>query len=354
MAERDIEKRLRIAAEQRRGAIGAPFEMPQHIRNVLTEELRKMRATPAVTNNAPAVSWTVLYRRVVVFAACGLVVTGLGLWFLLPLFSGANKKDMQLAQAPKSERLQSDPSLDLKPGSSPAVPAATTAPSPQGVRVVESPREAVTFQAAIKSKAPSDVKSETQAAAPSPLSRSEPDGRFRMTDTSNQTLHFQNQAVMQAASKLSIGDSVGTQDKPLSQQVLSYFRFEQSGNNLRIVDMDGSVYTGTVDVATSGLQKDNGNGWKAVETAGQGRLFRVSGQNKANNQSVVFMGHILDPQNVSATAAGNGFLETTDMEYKGSQPGGNAQQATQPQIEGTALLGNGDKITVNAVPSTLR
>jgi hypothetical protein len=358
MAERDIEKRLRIAAEQRRGTIVAPFEMPQHVRNALMAELKRKPATPAVTTAAAAGPWTMLYRRVFAFAACGLVVVALGLWFLLPLFSGGNKKDMQLARAPKSERLQSGLSLDLKPDSAPApaIPAATTAPSPQGVRTAESSREAVTFRATDKSKAAPDVKSfgggsKDLAAAPS-IGRSNAVTRSRMADTSNQTLYFQNQAGMLGSSRLPIGDAVETQNKPLGEQVLSYFRFEQSGNNLRIVDVDGSVYTGTVDVATSALQKDADR--KAPDIAGQNRLFRVFGQNKANNQSVVFIGHILYPQNISVNSVGKGFLEETDMEYKGRRPGGGVQQATQPQVEGTAILGNGDKITVNAVPSTLR
>ncbi len=48
--------------------------------------------------------------------------------------------------------------------------------------------------------------------------------------------------------------------KAINQVVLRSFRVEQTGNQIRIIDSDGSVYTGGLTPAEDGKRKIEGRG----------------------------------------------------------------------------------------------
>lgn len=163
--------------------------------------------------------------------------------------------------------------------------------------------------------------------------------------------------------------------KSSAAPVLASFRTEQTGNRLRVIDADGSVYTGVLAAAARG-QVSNG----AVSPV-QSRSFRVTGTNITSRQRVVFTGRLvlgaLSQAAVSSTVAGgavdvsgnttgagSGGLGGGGTYYKApaqqtntSAGAGTAFQSAahgmippQPQfrIEGTVRIGT-NQIPINAV-----
>ncbi len=162
-------------------------------------------------------------------------------------------------------------------------------------------------------------------------------------------------------------------------QVLASFRTEQTGNRLRVIDADGSVYTGVLAAARG--QVSNG-----TVSPVQSRSFRVSGTNVTSRQRVVFTGRLVlgaqpqpaasstvvgggvDVSGATAGAGGGGF-GGAGSNYKNKTVAGDRQTNTsfiagtalqssaaqgalpvQPQfrIEGTVRIGT-NQIPVNAV-----
>jgi hypothetical protein len=140
--------------------------------------------------------------------------------------------------------------------------------------------------------------------------------------------------------------------------VLASFRVEQNGSQLRVVDADGSVYTGAVQVAqtentpkaVSPILKSAPStvqaAARAPSPAAQNYFFRVAGTNRNLNQNVVFSGNFIPLTNVSGAYA-SGFGE------------GGASAVQTPanslllnsQISGKAVIGNQKEIEVNATPA---
>jgi len=150
---------------------------------------------------------------------------------------------------------------------------------------------------------------------------------------------------------------------PESTQVLAAFQVEQAGNQLRVIDNDGSTYTGGVELAAGELfsntatdreevklLKTDGNGAARNITAksasnaqaAQNYFFRVAGTNRTLNQQVVFSGN---------------FLEAAQMETNRWQNVGTSQlQQSAPMllnstIFGRAQVGDQKEIQINAVPA---
>jgi hypothetical protein len=152
-------------------------------------------------------------------------------------------------------------------------------------------------------------------------------------------------------------------DKP--SPVLASFRVEQNAGEMRVVDADGSVYTGTVQVTNedAGARTAFASAFKnapAVSTtrtlqqmpAAQNYFFRVTGTNRNLRQNVVFSGNLIPLTNAlvtrsNANAAGGG----------GGGGGGAMPSVISPslllnsRISGTAIIGNQKGIEVNATPA---
>jgi hypothetical protein len=136
--------------------------------------------------------------------------------------------------------------------------------------------------------------------------------------------------------------------------VLTSFRLEQNGNSLRVVDDDGSVYTGALQVLKNPIAPPLGisPAVAAAETrakrAPSNYSFRVAGTNRNLNQNVVFSGTLIPLTNAllpgSNVAVGGG-----------GGAGGNRSMPGQPlllnaRISGQVIIGNQRGIPVNATP----
>jgi hypothetical protein len=161
-----------------------------------------------------------------------------------------------------------------------------------------------------------------------------------------------------------------------AQPVLTSFQVEQSGSELRIVDGDGSVYSGFVQLADHANRLGSVNGDKpaaalalkapaakpapqsamaagSTKQAGQNYYFRVTGTNRTLHKKVVFTGNLVAAANVTL------FTQTTNASTYGSAVGGSqpapAVQSPQPllnaRISGKAVIGDRKEIEINAVPT---
>jgi hypothetical protein len=145
-----------------------------------------------------------------------------------------------------------------------------------------------------------------------------------------------------------------------SSPVLVSFRVEQTGNALRVVDADGSVYTGAVQVAQQASttraipSKSAPTLAQAARTpaptqTAQNYSFRVAGTNRNLKQNVIFSGNFVPLTNNSPiTGVGKigGFGGAAPVSVVPSD-----LRLSNSQISGTAVIGNQKGIEVIATPA---
>ncbi len=163
--------------------------------------------------------------------------------------------------------------------------------------------------------------------------------------------------------------------------VLNSFRVIQTGNQIQVIDSDGSIYSGTVgqadeaeklasapveSVAASGVPQGNATFAEKAQTgqnkplsiggaAGtiqpvQNYFFRVSGTNHTLKQSVVFSGNLVSapptPPSAKSSPVGKPARGTTPEPTTGP-----AQlQSLNSQLHGRAVIGGTNQIEINALP----
>jgi nitrate reductase NapE component len=168
-----------------------------------------------------------------------------------------------------------------------------------------------------------------------------------------------------------------SQNAAAAHPVLAVFNVEQSGSALRIVDGDGSVYSGYVQIADTtrrsrGIQGEPPLGAAAVSAPKdaaaekpvvrlgadhllpQTYLFRVTGTNRSLQKKVVFTGSLLP-----AAQAKQPMVMHTNLGAVTSIDGfqaGMTQLLTVPlintRISGKVVVGNAKAVEINAEPSS--
>ena len=165
-------------------------------------------------------------------------------------------------------------------------------------------------------------------------------------------------------------------NSPVRPEVLNSFRLEQDGAQVRIVDADGSVYSGAVrpsdtavgipSVALQATSDALAESRRAVvqnvgraapesQTAGQPTsqnfLFTVDGTNRTLNQTVVFYGNYIADTNALPLGSSN---DQAPPARSFAVPAGTATIQNQLQfrnvlVQGRAVIGTSNRIEVNAV-----
>ena len=146
--------------------------------------------------------------------------------------------------------------------------------------------------------------------------------------------------------------------------VLVSFELQQNGNDLAVVDADGSVYQGSLQtnspvlqspvtavVPPGAAQSQVSDVAKNQVAAGNNFYFRVSGQNRTSKQNVVFSGSLIplagDAVNSQAAATANNSAVGGEMSQAQ-----NAALFSNSRIAGTATVGATNQIEINAMPTT--
>jgi hypothetical protein len=159
--------------------------------------------------------------------------------------------------------------------------------------------------------------------------------------------------------------------------VLASFQVAQTGSELRIVDGDGSVYSGYVRVAEAarrkrsaqteapaaarapavlggGLAEKSAASLDADQSVPQNYFFRVVGTNRSLHKKVVFTGNLL------AATNSHSLLPFTNFLSFGSDVSGGRTNSAQPnllpllntRISGKVVVGNGKAVDINALPAS--
>ena len=158
--------------------------------------------------------------------------------------------------------------------------------------------------------------------------------------------------------------------------VLASFEVQQAGPELRIVDGDGSVYSGYVRIAEAArrqrsakaaapavapaaaargvLQESAAASFAADQPAPQTYFFRVAGTNRSLHKKVVFTGNLMAATNWPSLPPLTNYLTF------GSDLGGGRAGSAQPdllpllnaRISGKVVVGNGKAVEINALPTS--
>lgn len=103
-------------------------------------------------------------------------------------------------------------------------------------------------------------------------------------------------SVQQQATQPARGQAMRNNSTPQAVKILSNFQVEQEGNEIRLVDADGSTYSGRFEIpAAAGARRMAAAKAKAAaaEPAGNERFFRASGFNATLQKRVVFEGNYI-------------------------------------------------------------
>ncbi len=183
-----------------------------------------------------------------------------------------------------------------------------------------------------------------------------------------------------------------------TRPVLASFQVEQAGQVLRIVDDDGSVYTGSLQLASAArrarsakedvpltalgartpiraLEQETASTFDSIAPASQTYSFRVAGTNRSLQKRVVFTGNLLTTTNLGLSLPGStnsndgaalmqGDADTrlsygpTNSGIAGGL-GDSPKAATRPsflpllnsRISGKVVVDNGKAVEINALPA---
>ncbi len=407
--ERPIETLLRAAAKKRRDEAGAPFELHPADRRRLQGEVARRFARPRPEPR----SFATLLRQWWLRSAWGvgiLAILGLSAWLLL-VPPGKGKPETSLA----SNRLVTEtlPSREFAPAAALAANATPTPPAPElepksaEVAYAETPPGApsgpasppgatasptlakvtVAAQGELKARdrfalaasaQPGDQKKAAQwqagvsSGTPPPSSA----GTLGVSLAARYELAAKAQRFVQAAPAPTAQAVFADQSKP-AHPVLASFQVEQTGSHLRIVDGDGSVYSGYVQAATTarrapsaraaataaapasrvpldGLEPEKAAGLYSKRPASQTYSFRVAGTNRSLNQSIVFTGNLLTATNLASSLSAATNLSIGGG--LGGSPNAPAPLGLLPllnlQISGKVVIGSGNAVEINALPAT--
>lgn len=405
--ERKIEKWLRAYAKKRKGQAGGPFDLHPATRRLLHGEIARNTPNREQKDDETTSLWEVFRRDwafLLGFALCIFFVAAVffhslttskkpehtrstysadnqSIETLGELTNGpaqenalANKKDFgQLTNsAPETLAMNRSAAAPLPE----APPPATPAPSP----TVAPPQPTQALSADLvpgnASMPPSREASSASVMQPAPAGAPEV------------AMNFQKEEPQKFAASRRLIHEPQNLFKNTSQAipVLANFRVQQNGDSLRIVDQDGSVYDGSLQIdegfalRSRTINEDKINEQNAVHQAAGGHvtpekpqpiqhyLFTVSGTNRTLKQNVIFMGtftaSLAAAENLEKTPQMDGVK--TDSFGPGSyggiagEPASQTQQAvtnqipqlpwTNVRITGMAIINETNHVQINAKP----
>jgi type II secretory pathway pseudopilin PulG len=427
--ERKIEKLLRAYAKKRRADAGDPLKLHPATRRILQGEAA--RRTPAPGGGDGDNLFLLLlavFRRRLVFALCVVAILAIGTALLLPGLSSAKRKAQNLSavsnlkeigmatrqyaednkdrlpvtldevtNALATSKVLIDPATGkpfvyagagkkLDGLQSNAVLAYSTAErndrvvlftdgrveTVTGARFAEMTNQKSTELALADMSARDRLVKATAnapvaAATPAPALKTTSELEKRKTELAA-SLSFV-QAGASNVQNLFRNDSASAQTTP----VLQSFAMKQNGNAISIVDRDGSVYNGSIQLVPATADNEpisrespatpppaEGKAAQLAineQQAVQYYFFRVAGTNRTLQQNVVFTGNVLANNAVPQTAqTSNSFGPV------GGGGGNQLQQAVVNQsqqnllsnsrIVGTVVIDRTNQIEINAVPVT--
>ena len=407
--ERPIEKLLRAFAKKRREQAGEPIELHPVARQQLQKEIARRAAGTSGTG------WFSNFfhglRPRLAFALCFSALVVAGLIFLpnlrerkLSTLASANSPQKETAPAKKTEPAMTPPPVaPVAPAANqrervdqdkqPAIAGNTTmksTPPAAANRQSVATADETTKQAAVVQSVAAQTPAPTSVAAASPAPSKQETRAFKSDRAANvasfggasvadaralskDTLSpapgsvalFENSKTQVVAAAPAASQVFNRLDIPASGRravdgliasaaVLTSFRVEQTGNALRVVDTDGSVYTGAVQVAqpASTVRAASPKNAPVVarvitaappSPAAQNYYFRVAGTNRNLNQNVIFSGNLIPLTNAPILTGAVGTRRALELPVE--------SLLSNSRISGKAVIGDQKEIEVNAIPA---
>lgn len=244
-SQRSIEDSLKASAAARRAEFGPDPTMPNPMRARLHEEIARLNRAE---RSRPRTSWLANFwpQLSAVGAVAAVLLTAAVLW---PEGEGAARQEKRYA-----------------------------AVAPSQPEVLSRPAEA----AAARSDQSAGMPAAPAAVAPPATER------FAAADLAAK--------VEQQTAQPARGQAMRNNSLPQASRVLSNFQVEQAGNEIRLVDADGSTYSGQFEgPAAAGARRMAAAKTKAAaaEPASEQRFFRATGFNQSLQKRVVFEGNYI-------------------------------------------------------------
>ena len=427
--ERPIEKLLRASAEERRRKAGGPFELHPATHRLLQGEVARQYRHPAPAT-APQRQWFQFWPRLA-WSLGTFLVLGMAAFITWQSHQSAREDQLSVADrsvtntnqsakneaaialaptpfAPTAEAPTARPTPVRVPGAEvassidpesqppPAAIPPRTAPGPtrSASRTLESEvtKTKTTDKAAVLADASARRSDATAPSASSPGQklpgiRSEPStlsaaaapaATVPMTATSGAADRGRAVALAEPSQAYMFHNQIQT---PPVTNTLVAFTVEQNGTDLKVIDADGSVYTGQVLVADMlpvpqsrvvqsrqfGAGGGVGNEVLRSQTPAQSQSqfmnqnvlnFRVAGTNRSLNQNVVFTGNFVPADETANAQIISNVTAIQNNRVSNQNQLRNRQQQLQEllpwnngRISGQAVLDNKQTIAIEASPS---
>jgi len=342
--KKPIEGMLEAAARARRAAFGADSKMPNPMRAQLHDEIARLKRED---DSERQKTWLEMFwpRLAVAAAMATLLIIGPLMWWR---GSRAAREEIAAnAPAGPSETVQPEHVLTNGPAAMiSAAPQVNLADNAQSKIELSTTPASVTESSSIEGK--------LAAAAPAPAAAAKLSKGFlsKAETTSAPANHspaseghgaaagatsrkFAQQAAGQAFRNNLRASRVGN--------VLNTFQVEQQGSEIRVVDSDGSTYTGSVEPATQFEDRtavrakrtyDSSTETDSSSASVSQSRFRATGYNRSLGKTVVFEG------NYSGSAAQQPQNFTKDTEAE--------EQQQAARIVGTARVHGEPPVQVDA------
>jgi hypothetical protein len=376
----NMDEALRAYAKKRREQAEPPLEMHRAARKLLQDEVKRtFSSTPAQTKSRRSwfSAWWPLGALGGAFAVVLLMFTVFHTSAPEPSSVstlGVNKSTQEekldfltrnpvVAPAPMERSLS-----EAKPAHIAAAPAAdkanSSAPLASSVPPTESlpsvtPQTATTPAAALADNiAPTAAAPAVSSGAPGAPQGGQFSGAFRANArTFAPTAPAGGAATANDASVVNAGDFVqvhksmrGRAPEVPPSNVLSAFNLSRAGQNVRVVDADGSIYNGQIigeipaGSATEAFAKNS-----QVANQDANWAFKVAGTNHNLQQNIVFTGNVLAmPVVAVAGQAAAQNRNTSNAQY--AQSNGLAQSTQNSRITGKVQVGDGKEFKIEAKP----
>jgi hypothetical protein len=420
--ERKIEKLLRAFAKRRRDQAGNPLEMHPAVRRRLQNEVARQFSKTLPAGFVPRIIG--LLRPRFIYGLAVVAIAAVAVALLLPPYKAKSKTQLASRRAEITRESQLAQSVATPPPAAPVPLAAPEAKSAAVDRLNHDLNSAVRGAGKLKSEVASSeqqklpgppagtvleahsASSVVPNAAPavakaSPAltagaagdagtsnlfgAASEPMERrlaLELPKTSaSDVVLFQrggagsggesrNRTLVSAGRQdfVQINDARRTLSSPSNAApVLASFAVEQNGGELRVVDGDGSVYSGFVQlVGAPDLQKISATrsvtpaaatpvkdmrDKEVSSTAGENYFFRVTGTNRSLQQRLVFTGNLFSATNglqlnfnTNPVVIGGGPTQTLSQQFQ-------QVPLQNMRITGTAVIDGSKRIEILAAPT---
>lgn len=333
-----MEEMLKAYAEKRRQEAGPAMELHPATRQMLQTEVSR------TYKHAPRASWLqrmIIFWPRLAFAGACLVITLTLVLIVLP-----QKKLTEMAQrtAPsESESLERlSGAADKEKADAYALrdapaPTLSTAPVPptSSVDRLAKLNEADDLKA--KSEVAAEARKDGDALM---LAREEAPAKRALRESFSNVGNVSRARYKQQTGDVQLGAELQT-----VQPILNNFEFEQTGNRIRLLDEDGSVYSGNMlssDEAKKRFYRVQQNApaaQSAAQPIQQQGLFFAFGTNLSLKQEVSIEANILQWTNTNALPA-----------LAPAAAGQNERGAAQNIISGRARVGTNQEVLIRAVP----